>query len=60
MQTQPCDPADFLEGEDAITAFLSEAQETGDAALIADTLGVVERVRGKVPMAPSWPIDRCL
>jgi probable addiction module antidote protein len=58
MKTQPFDPAAFLDGEDAIAAYLDEALETGDAAFIADALGVVARARGMTRMARDTGLSR--
>jgi len=45
-KTSPFDPAQYLDSNEAIAAYMSEALETGDPAFVADALGVVARARG--------------
>jgi len=45
LKTTPFDPADYLATDTAVATYLSEAMGTGDLALIADALAVVERAR---------------
>jgi probable addiction module antidote protein len=51
IKTKPFDPADYLNSDEAAATYLSEAMETGDAAFIADALGVVARARGMTRIA---------
>lgn len=44
-QLHPYDPADSLTTTEAITAFLADAEQTGDAAYIAQAQAVAERAR---------------
>lgn len=44
METRPFDPAAYLDGEDAIAAYLADARADGEAAL-AEARMVVERSR---------------
>jgi probable addiction module antidote protein len=48
-KTKPFDPAEYLDDSDAIAAYMSEAQESGSPAFVADALGVVARARGMQP-----------
>jgi probable addiction module antidote protein len=40
------DAADYLDNQEAIAAYLSEALETGDAAFIYDALRTIARAKG--------------
>lgn len=51
LKTKAFDPADYLTTDTAVATYLSEAMETGDAAFIADALGVVARARGMTRVA---------
>ena len=42
------DPADFLKSDEAVAEYLNAAMETGDAAFIADAIGVIARARGMI------------
>lgn len=58
MKTKAFDPADYLATDTAVAAYLSEAMETGDAAFIADALGVVARARGMTHVAREAGVAR--
>jgi probable addiction module antidote protein len=45
------DPAQALEGPEAIAVFIADALETGDAAYIAEAMGVVSRAKGMAERA---------
>ena len=45
------DPADYLENEEMIAGYLSDARETRDVAFIADAIGVVARAKGMTRVA---------
>jgi len=45
------DPADYLDSDEACAAYLSEALATGDAAFVANALGVLGRARGMTALA---------
>jgi DNA-binding phage protein len=47
----PFDPADYLEDEEAILAYLKEAEATGDPEKIAEAQAIAERARGKMKSA---------
>ena len=40
------DPADYLKSNEAVAEYLTAALETGDAAFIADAIGVAARAPG--------------
>ena len=44
--TRPFAPAEYLDSDEAIAAYMNEALETGDVSFIADALGVVARAKG--------------
>jgi probable addiction module antidote protein len=52
------DPAAALVDDEEIAAFLADALETGDAAFIAKTLGVVARARGMADIANQTGLSR--
>ena len=57
-KTYPYDSAAFLETDEDISAYMSEALETGDAAFIAHALGVVARARGMTQIARDTGLSR--
>ncbi len=52
------DPAAALDSEEAIEVFMADAFETGDAAYIAKTLGVVARAKGMTQIAADSGLSR--
>jgi len=52
------DPAVALVDDDEIAAFLADALETGDAAFIAKSLGVVARAKGMAQIAHQTGLSR--
>jgi probable addiction module antidote protein len=58
LKTRPYDAAAYLNTDAAIAAYLTEALETNDPALIADALGAVARARGMSEVARSAGISR--
>lgn len=58
MKTRPFDPAQYLDDEESMAAYLSEALETNDAAFIADALGVLSRARGMTEIARETGLGR--
>jgi probable addiction module antidote protein len=52
------DPAIALVNDDEIAAFLADALETGDAAFIAKSLGVVARAKGMAEIAKQTGLSR--
>ncbi len=50
------DPAEYLSTPEAISEFMSDALETGDASYIAKAMGTVERAKGMIE--PRW--DTCV
>ncbi len=56
--TRPWDPADHLETDGDIVAYLEAAFEDGDPALIAAALGDVARARGMTKVATDAGLGR--
>ncbi|WP_426154180.1 addiction module antidote protein [Pseudomonas sp. DC3000-4b1] len=52
------DPAEALDGPEAIAIFLSDAFETGDAEYIAKALGVVARAKGMTELSRETGLSR--
>jgi len=58
VKTRPFDPAAYLDSEEAIAAYLTEALESNDPGFIADALGVVARTRGMTQVAREAGLSR--
>ena len=56
--TRPWDPADHLETDEDIVAYLEAAFEDGDPALIAAALGDIARARGMTKVAADAGLGR--
>ncbi len=52
------DPADYLTSPEAIAEFMTDAFETGDAAYIAKSMGVVARAKGMTELAKETGLSR--
>jgi len=46
LKTKRFDPAAYLDNDEAIAVYMSDALESGDPSFVADALGVVVRARG--------------
>lgn len=58
LETTPFDPAEYLDDDEAVADYLSDALETGDPAFIADALGVVARAKGMKQIAADAGLSR--
>lgn len=58
VKTRAFDPAEYLDNDFAIAAYLSEALQTGEEAFVADALGVVARARGMSDVAREAGVSR--
>lgn len=58
MKTKKFDEAAFLETDEDIAAYVTEALATGDAALITHALGVIARTRGMSRIARETGLSR--
>lgn len=56
--TSPWDPADHLETEEDMAAYLEAALEEGDAALVAAALGDIARAKGMSQVARDAGLGR--
>jgi probable addiction module antidote protein len=52
------DPADYLDNDEMIAGYLSDALETQDPAFIADAIGVVARAKGMKRVAEDAGVSR--
>ena len=52
------DAAEYLDSPEAISMFMADAMETGDAAYIAKALGVVARAHGMTQIARKTGLSR--
>ena len=57
-QTRPWDPAEHLETEDDMAAYLNVALEEGDLSLIMATLGDIARARRMATVAEEAGLGR--
>ena len=57
-QTRPWDPAEHLETEDDMAAYLNVALEEGDLSLIMATLGDIARARKMTVVAQETGLGR--
>lgn len=52
------DPAELLDSDEAVAAFMADAFESGDAGYIAQALGVVARAKGMSEIARETGLSR--
>ena len=57
-QTRPWDPADHLESDEDIVAYLEAAFDEGDPGLIAAALGDIAKARGMTKIATEAGLGR--
>jgi len=57
-KTKPFDPAEYLDDNESMAAYMSEALQSDDPAFIADALGVVARARGMSEVAREAGVSR--
>ena len=58
LDTIPFDAAEYIDTPEAQAELLADAFETGDAAYIANALGVVARARGMTAIAKDAGVTR--
>ena len=58
LETRPFVAAVHLESEEAQTFYLEDAVQTGEAAFIADAIGVVAKARGLTELARELGLAR--
>ncbi|MDQ6971395.1 MAG: putative addiction module antidote protein [Mariprofundaceae bacterium] len=52
------DPAEYLDDEEAVADYLTDALATEDVAFIADAIGVVARAKGMTRVAEDAGVSR--
>lgn len=57
-ETRPWDPAEHLETEEDMAAYLEAVLEDGDAALVAAALGDIARAKGMTQIARETGLGR--
>ena len=57
-ETRPWDPAEHLESEEDMAAYLEAVLEDGDAALVAAALGDIARAKGMTQIARETGLGR--
>ena len=58
LKTTPFDPAEYLDDDEAIKAYIDDAIATGDAGFIAKCIGDVARARGMSQIAKDSGLSR--
>ena len=58
LKVSAFDPADYLDDDSMVIAYLSEAFETGDEAFIIDAIGVAARAKGMSEVAEKAGLAR--
>lgn len=58
VATRPYDSAEYLTSDEAVSAYIEDALETGDPAFIAHALGTVARARGMSEIAKKAGLSR--
>ena len=52
------DPAEYIESDEMVAGYLTDALETQDPAFIADAIGVIARARGMKRIADDAGVSR--
>lgn len=58
IETEPFDPAEFLTSQESQMELLADAFESGDAAYIAQALGIIAKARGMTGVARDAGVTR--
>lgn len=58
LRTEKFDVTEYLDSDEAISAYISEALAIGDPSFIADAIGVVARARGMTQIAKLAGLSR--
>lgn len=58
IKTKAFDPAEYLDDDEAIASYMTDALETGDPSFVADALGVIARARGMSDVARLASVSR--
>jgi probable addiction module antidote protein len=57
-KSKPYDPAKYLDSDEAVAEYISEALATGEAELISAAIGVVAKARGMTKIAQEAGLSR--
>ena len=57
-KTSPFDSAEYLDSPEAIEAYLEDALESNDSAIVAHALGVIARAKGMSQIAQDAGLSR--
>ena len=57
-KTSPFDSAEYLDSPEAIEAYLEDALESNDSAIVAHALGVIARAKGMSRIAQDAGLSR--
>jgi probable addiction module antidote protein len=57
-QTTPFDPAEYLDNEEVIAAYLSEAIQSGEPELMLSVIGNIAKARGMTQVAKASGLGR--
>ena len=58
LETEPFDPAKYLESPEAQKELLDDALESGEASYVAHALGIIARAKGMTDVARSANVTR--
>lgn len=58
LKTMPYDPAKYLDTEEAVAVFLTDAFESGDDGVFQDALQIAARARGMTEVARTAGVGR--
>lgn len=58
LELSPFDPAEYLESDEAMSHYLTEAFHSGDEAVIIDAIGVIARAKGMTDIAEQSGLSR--
>ena len=57
-KSKPYDAAKYLDSDEAVAEYITEALQTGDAELISHAIGVVAKARGMTKIAEETGLSR--
>ena len=58
LKTTPFDPAEYLDDDEAVAAYIEEALATNDVGFITKAIGDVARARGMAQIAKDSDLSR--
>jgi probable addiction module antidote protein len=57
-KSRPFDPAKYLDSDEVVAEYITEALSTGDVELVAHAIGVVAKARGMTKIAEETGLSR--